>query len=71
MYKIKVVDSPFCLFCPGNIEETIYHFLFDCQKYINSRNELKTSLNKLNVLTNPISLGWIYSTKKIENNVDF
>ena len=56
LYKVKVVDSPFCLFCPGNIEENIFHFLFDCPKYINSRNNLKASLNKLNVLTNPISL---------------
>ena len=54
-YKIKLVDSRFCLFFPGNIEETISHFLFNCPKNINSRNILKTALNNLNVQSNPIS----------------
>ena len=48
--KIKVIDSPFWLFCPGNIEETIFHFLFECQKYINLRNKLKTNPISLSVL---------------------
>ena len=56
LYKIKLVDSPFCLFCPGNIEETISHFLFDCPKYIDSRNVLKTALNNLNIHSSSISL---------------
>ena len=39
LYKIGVVESPACS-CGAN-QESIYHFFFECDKYVTLRNELQ------------------------------
>ena len=42
LYKIGVVDSPSCS-CGANLE-TVYHFFFECSKFVLLRNELQCKI---------------------------
>ena len=56
LFKMKLVDSPYCLHCSNNIEESIIHFLLECPRYTDSRAKLVLALKKLNICTSPVSL---------------
>ena len=56
LFKMQLVNCPYCLYCSNNIEESIFHYLMECSKYADSTAKLVLALQKLNIFTNPISL---------------
>ena len=47
MNRFEMRESPECEFCGAN--ETIEHFLFECEQYNMNRNEMRSALDDINV----------------------
>ncbi|KAF8069986.1 hypothetical protein FPV67DRAFT_1374021, partial [Lyophyllum atratum] len=45
LHTLTVVDSPHCPHCPGT-DETMKHYLFDCQHHQHARIKLTTALGR-------------------------
>ena len=47
MHRFEMRESPECQFC--DVNETIKHFLFECEQYRESRNEMRLALDDISV----------------------
>ena len=58
-YEMRIAESPICLNCTMNTEETVTHFLIECPSLEVQRNIFRRSLNKLGIvrLTSDALLG--------------
>ena len=66
LHWIKILDSPYCTYCP-QIPESIDHYLLSCPKYYHARQQLKQSLINVDIHDfNIVTLlgGAPYSPKK-------
>ena len=59
MHSMRLADSPNCLKCPLNTEETVTHFLIECPSLNAQRNSLKRNLRNYGIvqITSDLLLG--------------
>ena len=48
-YRVGLANNAICEYCDDQIEETINHFLFDCEGFRIQRNQMLCNLRKLNI----------------------
>ena len=67
LHKINLANSPHCYFCP-NTNETPYHYLLVCPRYILHRNKLFSRLNDLGLNQNTITMSILLSGSDFSPN---
>ena len=67
LYKLKLIDSPNCIYCI-NTHETIKHYLLDCPRYILARNKMYSRLSDVGLVQNNISVSILLSGSDFSPN---
>ena len=76
LHRIGKINSPLCTKCDANTEETVHHYLFECDHYQQERAPLNQKLRRKAheisyLLTNPTAtlplLKFIHATGRLKN----